>query len=172
MGFSASELRSPDGCRGSVFYYDSVNNDMAGNPSILRNTICIYEEDAGILWRKMDPVTFRVVTARSQRLVLTFIATVSNYDYQFKWIFYQDASIKVEVTLTGIISQNLLGTNATPAGHGTIVMPNINGQFHQHFFVCRFDVEFDGNKNTVSVVDVYPDPSRLYIFTNHQIINS
>lgn len=85
----------------------------------------------------MDPVTRRVVTARSQRLVLTFIATVSNYDYQFKWAFYQDASIRVDVVLTGIVSQNLLGTGATPGGHGTIVMPFVNAQFHQHFFAVR-----------------------------------
>lgn len=90
-------------------------------------------------------------------MVLTFIATVSNYDYQFKWMFYQDASIRVELILTGIVSQNLLATGATPGGHGTIVLPNVNAQYHQHFFAVRLDTEIDGNKNTVSVVDIIPD---------------
>lgn len=57
MGFSASEIRAPDGCRGSVYFMDTVNNDMAGQPWTVKNAFCIYEEDAGILWRKMDPVT-------------------------------------------------------------------------------------------------------------------
>jgi primary-amine oxidase len=164
LGFSASELQSPDGCRGSVYFMDAVYNDMTGQPNTIKNAFCVYEEDAGILWRKMDPVTKRIVTARSQRLVLTFIATVANYDYQIKWMFYQDASFRGELLLTGIVSQNLLGTGATPAGHGTIVTPNVNAQFHQHFFTVRLDTEFDGNKNTVSMLDILQDFGKLLIF--------
>lgn len=70
--------------------------------------------------------------------------------------------------LTGIVSQNMLGLNATPGGHGTIVMPNINAQFHQHFFAVRLDTEIDGNRNTVSVVDILPDDSTN--FTINQLI--
>lgn len=44
-------------------------------------------------------------------------------------------------------------------GHGTITSPNINSQFHQHFFAVRLDTEIDGNKNTVSTVDILPDDS-------------
>jgi primary-amine oxidase len=74
-------------------------------------------------------------------------------------MFYQDASIRVEMGLTGIVSQNLLGTGATPGGHGTVTSANINSQYHQHFFAVRLDTEIDGNKNSVSVVDIVPDPS-------------
>src|SRR5689334_12539080 len=61
--------------------------------------------------------------------------------------------------LLGILNQNLLGTgdNANPGGHGTIVVPQVSAQFHQHFFTVRLDTEIDGNKNTVSVMDVKPD---------------
>lgn len=57
LGFSASEMRSPDGCRGTVHFLDIINSDMSGQPWTVTNAICIYEEDAGILWRKMDPLT-------------------------------------------------------------------------------------------------------------------
>ncbi|OXA61946.1 copper methylamine oxidase [Folsomia candida] len=157
LGFSASELRSPDGCRGTTYFIDLITNDMAGSGQAIKNGICVYEEDAGILWRKMHTITGRVLTARSQRLVVTFITTVSNYDYQIKWEFYQDASIRLNLVLTGIVSQNLVGAEGNPMGHGTIGMPNVNAQYHQHFFTARLDVEIDGNKNTVSVVDAVPD---------------
>lgn len=105
----------------------------------------------------------RVLTARSQRLVVTFITTVSNYDYQIKWEFYQDASIRLNLVLTGIVSQNLVGAEGNPMGHGTIGMPNVNAQYHQHFFTARLDVEIDGNKNTVSVVDAVPDVGKMWL---------
>ena len=41
---------------------------------------------------------------RSRRLVVSFIATVGNYEYGFYWYFYQDGTIQLEVKLTGIIS--------------------------------------------------------------------
>lgn len=57
LGFSASELRSPDGCRGTTYFIDLITNDMAGSGQAIKNGICVYEEDAGILWRKMHTIT-------------------------------------------------------------------------------------------------------------------
>jgi len=166
MGFVASELRSPDICRGSVYFKDFVVNDMFGNPVVRKNSVCIYEEDVGILWRKKDPDTGRELTARSQRLVLTFISVLGNYDYQFKWLFYQDASIKVEVTLNGIVTQNMLSAKGSPGGHGMLVVPQSYAQYHQHEFVFRLDTEIDGNKNTAATMDVVADSSA---FNSHYL---
>jgi primary-amine oxidase len=69
-----------------------------------------------------------------------------------------DGSIEFNVKLTGILSVNLLAVNATPAGHGSVVFPQISGQYHQHFFSLRLDAEIDGNKNSVSVSDVVTGP--------------
>ena len=57
---------------------------------------------------------------------------------------------------TGELSTNLLADGHDPAGHGTVVAKGINGQFHQHIFAVRLDPMIDGQKNTVSVVDVKP----------------
>ena len=36
--------------------------------------------------------------------MISFIATVGNYEYGFYWYFYQDGSLQFEVKLTGVIS--------------------------------------------------------------------
>ena len=41
---------------------------------------------------------------RSRRLVVSFIATVGNYEYGFYWYLYLDGNIQLEVKLTGIVS--------------------------------------------------------------------
>ena len=52
----------------------------------------------------MDWRTGTTEVRRSRRLVVSFIATVGNYEYGFYWYFYQDGTIQLEVKLTGIIS--------------------------------------------------------------------
>ncbi|OXA46654.1 Copper amine oxidase 1 [Folsomia candida] len=42
--------------------------------------------------------------------------------------------------------------------YGTIVAPQVNAQYHQHFFTARLDVDVAGNTNSVSVVDIEPVP--------------
>ena len=55
---------------------------------------------------------------RSRRLVVSFIATVGNYDYGFFWYLYQDGTIEFEVKLTGILS-----TGAVAAGRDAALRP-------------------------------------------------
>ena len=65
----------------------------------------MHEEDYGILWKHVD---LHGGTQRgapvSRRLVVSFIATVGNYEYGFFWYFYLDGNIQLEVKLTGIVS--------------------------------------------------------------------
>ena len=70
----------------------------------MKNAICLHEEDAGILWKHTDWRLGTTEVRRSRRLVVSFIATVGNYEYGFYWYFYQDGTIQFEVKLTGIIS--------------------------------------------------------------------
>ena len=71
---------------------------------MLGNAICMHEEDFGILWKHTDLRTGHVEVRRSRRLVVSFIATVGNYEYGFYWYFYQDGTLQLEVKLTGIVS--------------------------------------------------------------------
>ena len=57
------------------------------------NAICLHEEDYGLLWKHIDWRTDYTEVRRSRRLVVSFIATVGNYEYGFYWYFYQDGTI-------------------------------------------------------------------------------
>src|SRR5262249_7132460 len=100
---------------------------------------------------------------RSRRLVVSFIATVGNYDYGFFWYFYQDGTLEYEVKLTGIISNGAALPGRVPAEAGApkwgeIVAPQVYGPIHQHFFNVRLDVQVDGPNNSVYEVETVSEP--------------
>ena len=88
---------------------------------------------------------------RARQLVLSFIATIGNYDYAVNWIFHQDGVIEVDAALSGImLPQGVAQTKA--GGHtgltsGHLVAPNIVAPHHQHFFSFRLDFDVDGTAN-------------------------
>ncbi|MDZ4721833.1 MAG: hypothetical protein SH847_25515, partial [Roseiflexaceae bacterium] len=94
---------------------------------------------------------------RSRRLVVSFIATVGNYEYGYFWYFYQDGTIQYEVKLTGIMH-----TGALPPGetrpYGTLVAPGLYTPNHQHFFNVRLDMMVDGPNNSVYEVHTEAEP--------------
>jgi len=122
--------------------------------TVIKNTVCIQEEDGGILWKHDDEATGKSHLARSRKLSLTFIARVDNYDYIFSWYLHQDASIQLEVKLTGILNTNLLALDAKATGHSLQITPRLNAQFHQHIFAVRLDADIDGVENSASSVEL------------------
>ena len=56
---------------------------------VIRKAVCMHEEDAGTLWKHTEYRTGHSEVRRSRRLVLSFIATIANYEYGFYWYFYQ-----------------------------------------------------------------------------------
>ena len=50
----------------------------------------MHEEDAGILWKHMEYRNGHSEVRRARKLVLSFIATVVNYEYLFYWYLHQD----------------------------------------------------------------------------------
>ena len=75
-----------------------------GDVVTIENAVCMHEEDSGILWKHVDWRTEQIEVRRSRRLVVSFIATVGNYEYGFFWYFYQDGTIQYEIKLTGIVN--------------------------------------------------------------------
>lgn len=61
----------------------------AGEPWIIKKAVCMHEEDHGLLWKHVEYRTGHSDSRRSRRLVLSFVATVANYDYLMYWYFYQ-----------------------------------------------------------------------------------
>jgi primary-amine oxidase len=157
IGTLANSLENGCDCLGEIRYLDAVVNDGRGAALTLRNAICIHEEDAGILWKHQDWRTGLTEVRRSRRLVVSFIATVGNYEYGFYWYFYQDGTIQLEVKLTGVISNGAEPPGDTPRW-GEMVAPQVYGPIHQHFFSVRLDMMVDGLANSVYEVNTVADP--------------
>lgn len=156
MGQLANSLELGCDCLGEIRYFDAVMSDSKGNVKTIPNAICLHEEDYGIAWKHTDWRTDDVEVRRSRRLVISFFSTVANYDYGFFWSFYQDGTLEVEVKLTGMLNTGALDKGEQPK-YGTIIAPQLNAPYHQHFFVFRLDTQLDGVKNSVVEVNTVPE---------------
>ncbi|MFM7425877.1 MAG: primary-amine oxidase, partial [Elainella sp.] len=150
VGLLANSLQLGCDCLGEIRYFDAVLTNSRGEVAITQNAVCLHEEDYGILWKHTDWRLEEVEVRRSRRLVISFIATVDNYEYGFFWYFYQDGTIQYEVKLTGIL---LVGALADQPKYGTLVAPEVNALNHQHFFCMRLDFDLDGTANSVYEVN-------------------
>lgn len=157
IGMLANSLTLGCDCLGEIRYFDAHVNDSRGNVVEIQNAICMHEEDFGILWKHVDWRTNQTEVRRSRRLVVSFIATVGNYEYGFYWYLYQDGAIQFEIKLTGIMN-----TGAVPPGevpkYGTIVAPQLYAPNHQHIFNTRLDMMVDGLENSVYEVHTEAEP--------------
>ncbi len=102
LGFMTTSLALGCDCLGEIAYLDAVVHDSLGEPQTIENAICIHEEDDAILWKHVDEQA-GAETRRARRLVVSFHATVANYEYLVYWRFYQDGNIECEVRATGIM---------------------------------------------------------------------
>lgn len=150
IGRLANPLTEGCDCLGYMHYFDAVMNDTDGEVNVLPNAICIHEEDYGTLWKHTNWRTENTEVRRNRRLVVSFVATVGNYDYQFNWYFYQDASMEPQVRLTGINSNGLVepGEEQDP-GYYEMMAPHVKGMAHQHFFNFRIDMNVDDGPNEI-----------------------
>jgi len=157
VGMLANALELGCDCLGEIRYFDAHLVDSRGNIVPMPNTICMHEEDFSLLWKHIDWRTNKTEVRRSRRLVISFIATVGNYEYGFYWYLYQDGTIQYEVKLTGIMS-----TGAVPPGvipkYGKLVAPGLNAPNHQHIFNVRLDMMVDGLNNSVYEVHSESEP--------------
>jgi len=152
VGKWANSLELGCDCLGEIAYLDATVASDFGEPRVIRNAICIHEEDHGILWKHFDIFNGSSQTRRQRRLVVSFFTTVGNYDYGFYWYFYLDGTIECEIKLTGT-----LFTAAHPGGdypYSAEVAPGLGAPVHQHLFSARLDMTVDGLPNAVEEVDV------------------
>lgn len=158
LGIGAMSLELGCDCLGEIRYFDGLRTDADGNPKLIKNAICMHEEDVGVGWKHMNPVTGHTETRRMRRLVVSSIANVGNYEYGFFWYFYQDASIELEAKLNGIMQTGALRPGESPR-YGTRIAPELYGPNHQHFFCARLDTAVDGPLNTVTEVNSVAAPA-------------
>lgn len=152
LGRMANSLKLGCDCLGEIHYFDAVLATEQGDPYTLEHTICMHEEDFGILWKHHDLHGDTNEVRRSRRLVVSFIATVGNYEYGFYWYLYLDGNIQLEVKLTGIVSPMAVAPGQTPV-FANLVAPGLAAPHHQHLFCARLDLDVDGPTNSVYEVE-------------------
>jgi len=170
LGYCTFPLTLGCDCLGHIQYFDATLVNAKGDPVLLPRAVCMHEEDVGLLWKHVEYRTAHSESRRSRRLVISFIATVVNYEYAFYWYLYQDGTIGYEIKLTGELSTNLLSEGEDhPGGFGTMVAPGVNAQHHQHMFCARLDFAVDdpqGGKglvvSEVDAVSMAPGPDNPY----------
>lgn len=155
LGKLANQLELGCDCLGTIRYFDIPSADDFGNGFTMKNAVCLHEEDYGTLWKHYEFRTGVFEMRRSRRLVISFFATVGNYDYGFYWYFYQDGTIQLECKLTGIIQTSAVADGDTYPWGG-MVTENLGGPTHQHFFNARLHMMVDGERNSVTEHEFVP----------------
>ncbi|MBN9613490.1 MAG: primary-amine oxidase [Actinobacteria bacterium] len=156
LGKNANSLALGCDCLGVIHYFDAFVPDDQGNPVKIPQAICMHEEDYGILWKHTD-LEGTPETRRSRRLVVSYFATIGNYDYGFFWYFYLDGSIQVEAKATGIVFAGA-GIPGSEDAHRPEIAPGIFTPVHQHLFCARIDAAIDGEDNTLHEIDAVGIP--------------
>lgn len=158
LGVLTNSLELGCDCLGEIHYFDAAYVNPQGEIVHKKNAICLHEEDDGILWKHHDMRTEKTEVRRSRKLVISFIATVGNYEYAFYWYFFQDGTIELEVKATGIVQTGYAPPGEQPK-HGTRLGPDLYAPHHQHFFCVRLDTMIDGVRNQVTEVNTVADPT-------------
>jgi primary-amine oxidase len=158
LGRMANSLELGCDCLGAIHYFDVEMATEQGEPYTMTNAVCMHEEDYGILWKHHDLHGDTNEVRRSRRLVVSFIATVGNYDYGFYWYLYLDGNIQLEVKLTGIVSTMAIGLGEEPE-FANVIAPGLAAPHHQHLFSARLDLDVDGPVNSVYEVEAETVPA-------------
>jgi primary-amine oxidase len=152
LGVTASPLRAGVDCPTNCAVFDAVVAGSSGEPRTIPGAVALYERDAGLAWKHAEN------TRRARELVLSYWSQPGNYEYGFDWVFHQDGTLEMRVSLTGIMAAKGVATGAhDPYSH--MVAPNLAAPHHQHFFAFRLDMDVDGAANRVVELNSAPVPA-------------
>ena len=154
MGLMTNSLSLGCDCKGAIHYLDGVISDRAGEaPIVIKNAVCIHEEDSGILFKHTDFRDENVIVTRGRKLVISQVFTAANYEYCIYWTLHSSMQIELEVRLTGMLNTYVLGEGEEAGRYGTEVADRVIAHNHQHLFCLRIDPAIDGHANTVVQCD-------------------
>ena len=157
VGALANSLELGCDCLGEIYYFDVVVQQRSRRSGDDAQRRLPPRRGLWILWKHTDFRAGSTEVRRSRRLVVSYIATVGNYDYGFYWYFYQDGTLEYQVKMTGVISNGATLPGERPKW-GALVAPQVYGPIHQHFFNVRLDMMVDGPNNSVFEINTVKDP--------------
>jgi len=155
-GLMTNSLKLGCDCKGVIHYLDAVMATGSGEPAVVKNAVCIHEEDNGLLYKHTDYRDGTVTSARDRKLIISQIITAANYEYAFYHTFTLDGTYKLEIKLTGMLNTYCLHPSESAAPYGTEVAPSLDAHNHQHIFSLRVDPEIDGPNNSIIQSDAVP----------------
>lgn len=157
FGITANELALGCDCLGHIKYFDAYRSDTKGNPVLMKNVVCLHEQDNGLQHKHSNWRTNAATVVRNRQLVVQMICTLANYEYVIAYIFDQAAGIEIELRATGILSTTPLdNADGAVVPWATKVGPDVSAPYHQHMFSLRIDPAVDGFNNTVTWEDSVP----------------
>ena len=152
LGVAAVTMRPGVDCPQNCSVFDVVLADDNGAPRTIPGAVALYERDSGLAWKHGDEAR------RARELVIGYLTQVGNYDYGFDWIFHQDGTLEVRVTLTGVMAVKSVADGAHDT-YGHLVARNTVAPHHQHFFTFRLDFDVDGAANRLLEMNSVPIPA-------------
>ncbi|KAF0905921.1 hypothetical protein E2562_008948 [Oryza meyeriana var. granulata] len=159
LGLWAFPLQPGGDCPANAAYLDGYYSGQDGNPVEGKNMICVFERYSGdVAWRHTEagfPNQLITEVRPDVSLVVRMVVSAGNYDYILDWEFKTSGSIKLTVSLTGLLE--VKGTAYTHAdqveqdgvdAHGTLVAENTIAVYHDHYITYHLDLDVDGTNNS------------------------
>ncbi|PWW73068.1 amine oxidase catalytic domain-containing protein [Tuber magnatum] len=138
-------------CPAYSTFLDSAVHEI-GNTTTNKNSICLFEHDAGYPLRRHTSTSYVSVT-RNTIFTLRFMATIGNYDYNFDYNFHLDGSIEIKVRASGYIQSAFYAHNED---YGYQIHDATSGSMHDHVLNFKADLDILGTKNTFEKVSIVP----------------
>ncbi|KAF7838295.1 primary amine oxidase [Senna tora] len=155
FGHSMVSLEPLRDCPPHAQFFDAYFATSDGSPSLLQNAFCVFQQHGNIMWRHTESgipnqTTREVRTEVS--LVVRMVVTVANYDNIIDWEFKPSGSIKLTISLSGMLEIKAVDIKHIDEikedQHGSLVSENSIGIYHDHFYIYHLDLDIDGEENS------------------------
>ncbi|KAI4328585.1 hypothetical protein L6164_020925 [Bauhinia variegata] len=170
FGQSMVSLQESQDCPPNAKFFDAYYAGRDGRPEHVPKAFCVFEHYGNILWRHTetgipDEPIQEVRTEVS--LIVRSIVTVGNYDNIIDWEFKPSDSIKLVVSLSGMLEIKAVeykhNNEIKEEQHGSLVSANSIGVYHDHYFIFHLDFDIDGEENSFVKTDLKTESSRWKI---------